>query len=169
MRYAEKTFDGAENDFHFLEAPLHADAARLAEYWHEKRGSRALPDRSDIVPADIVSLLPHIVIYDVIDEGRDYRVRLFGTALVNLVGEERTGMLVSEFDAKCEPPTDTEAVRCRWMGSMTAAYTSGQPIFVTGRMSSSLRPYIVWHGVSCPLSDGSGKITQMLGIMAIDQ
>ena len=128
-----------------------------------------MPDRSDIAPRDIISLLPSIVIYDVIDEGRDYRVRIFGTALVNLVGEERTGMLLSEFGAKCVPPTNTEAVRRRWMDSMTAAYTSGQPAFVTGRMSSSLRSYIVWHGVSCPLSDGCGKITQMIGIMTIDQ
>tara|TARA_R110000868_G_scaffold167895_4_gene402394 strand:- start:61 stop:570 length:510 start_codon:yes stop_codon:yes gene_type:complete len=164
-----KNFESAEDDFHILDAPLHADAARLADYWHQKRGSRAMPDRSDIIPGDIVSLLPNIVIYDVIDEGRDYRVRIFGTALVNLVGEERTGMLVSEFGAKCVPPTDAEAVRRRWMDSMTAAYTSGQPAFVTGRMSSSLRPYIVWHGASCPLSDGSGKATQIIGIMTIDQ
>lgn len=164
-----KNFEDAEDDFRFLEAPLHADAARLADYWQQKRGSRDMPDRSDIAPRDIISLLPSIVIYDVIDEGRDYRVRIFGTALVNLVGEERTGMLLSEFGAKCVPPTNTEAVRRRWMDSMTAAYTSGQPAFVTGRMSSSLRSYIVWHGVSCPLSDGSGKITQMIGIMTIDQ
>lgn len=165
----EKNFEDADEDFRFLEAPLHADAARLAEYWHQKRGSRAMPDRSDILPGEIVSLLPHIIISDVIDEGRDYRVRIFGTALVNLVGEERTGMLFSEFGTKSVMPTNADTVRRHWTNSMDAAYTTGQPAFVTGRMSASWRPYIVWHGVSCPLSDGSGKTTQIIGIMSIDR
>lgn len=169
MKQGVKGFADTEDDFRFLDAPLHADVVRLTEYWHQKRGTRAMPDRSDIIPGDIVGLLPNLVIYDVIEGGNDYRVRIFGTALVDLVGEERTGMLVSEFGAKCVPPTDASAVRHRWLAGMTAAFATGQPAFVTGLMSSSRRPYIVWHGASCPLSDGSGKITQIIGIMTVDQ
>ncbi len=86
MKQGENGFAGTEDDFRFLDAPLHADVVRLTEYWHQQRGTRAMPNRSDIVPGDIVGLLPNLVIYDVIDDGHDYRVRIFGTALVSLVG-----------------------------------------------------------------------------------
>jgi hypothetical protein len=165
----ELEFDRMDDDFRFLDAAEHPDIAHLTGYWHEKRGHRAMPDRTDIVPSEIISLLPQTVIYDVLDDGRDFRVRIFGTGLVELVGEERTGMLVSEFGQGCNPPTNADAVRRRWMDSLSAAYVGNRPVFVKGRMSSSRRPYIVWHGVSCPLSDGHGKASQMIGVMAVER
>ena len=111
-----------------------------------------MPSRADIRPSEIIALLPHIIICDVQNQGADYRVRIFGTALVDLVGEERTGKLISEFGTDCNPPTHPDRVRSRWMDSMQAAYTTRRAAMVTGRMSSSKRPYIVWHGISCPLT-----------------
>lgn len=134
-----------------------------------------MPDRTDIHPSEIVSLLPHIIICDALDHGDDYRVRIFGTGLVDLVGEERTGKLISEFGTKYNPPTraDRIRVRRRWMGSMQAAYTTRRPALVTGRMSSSKRAYIVWHGISCPLTDNAqgedADIRQIIGVMIAER
>ncbi|MDO8288162.1 MAG: PAS domain-containing protein [Parvibaculum sp.] len=158
-------FDGAANDFRFLSTPLHADVTKLIAYWHLKRGQRSMPERTDIIPREIITLLPYIVIYDVLDDGTDFRVRVFGTALVELVGEERTGKRVSEFGDNCNPPTNAEIVRRRWMDSLSASYASGNPECVTGLMSSSHRSYIAWHGVSCPMGIEGQKPTQMLGLM----
>lgn len=160
--------EAPEGDFWFLQEPKHPIVARLNTYWTEKRGTRAYPDRADIVPADIVPLLPNIVIYDVIDGGRDFRTRVFGTAIVELVGEERTGMLISEFGRSTNPPTQPDAVQRHWMDSVQPAYTTGRPALVGGRMSSSRRPYIVWHGISCPLSNGGTDIQKIIGVMVAE-
>jgi hypothetical protein len=157
----------AKETLQFLDAPEHPGIAALVAYWEKKRGAREITDRSDIVPAEIVSLLPHITISDVLDGGRDFRIRIFGTALVELVGEERTGKCLSEFGTNCVPPTRTERVRHRWMDIATRSYTSRRPAFVTGTMSSSRRPHIVWHAVSCPLTLGGTEIEQMIGAMMV--
>ncbi len=132
-----------------------------------------MPSRADIKPAEIVSLLPHIIICDVLDKGVDYRVRIFGTALVDLVGEERTGMLISEFGNNCNPPTHADMVRNKWIRGLQASHATGRPALVTGRMSSSKRSYIVWHGISCPLTDntqeGSADISQIIGVMIAER
>lgn len=158
-------FDGEASDFRFLAAPTNANVARLIAYWHQKRGQRTMPERKDIIPREIITLLPYTVIYDVLDDGADFRVRVFGTALVELVGEERTGKRVSEFGDHCNPPTNAEIVRRRWMDGLSASYASGVPECVTGLMSSSRRSYITWHGVSCPLGPDGQKPAQMLGLM----
>lgn len=162
-----------EEDFRFLEVPIHPSVIQLAQYWEAKREGKTMPDRADISPTDIVELLPNFVLYEATDHGRDYRVRIFGTALVDLVGEERTGMLLSQFGSDCSPPTRAMSVRKRWLDSTQAAVETCRPAFVTGRMSSSQRSYITWHGVSCPLtnkaSDGRNDIRQIMGIMVTDR
>jgi hypothetical protein len=164
----DRDFDiGEDTALRLLDGPEHPGIAHLAAYWDRKRGARALADRADIDPTDIVPLLPHLVICEALDGGADFRVRLFGTALVELVGEERTGMRLSQFGADCNPPTRAGIVRRRWMDVTRRAFDTGKPAFVTGRMSSSDRAYLVWHAVSCPLTVGGTEIGQMLGAMMI--
>ncbi len=68
----------------YLETPEHKDVAALAAYWESKRAGRAMPDRANIDPAEIVRLLPNIFVCEVLDGGREYRFRIFGTALVDI-------------------------------------------------------------------------------------
>lgn len=52
-------------------------------YWSFKRGDRPLPARTDLDPADIPRLLPHVVLLDVLRAAAgaplDFRYRLIGT------------------------------------------------------------------------------------------
>lgn len=66
------------------------------EYWLNKRGERDFPSRSEINPAEFPRLLPWINMYDVLDGGRDFRFRICGTALTEVIGFEVGGKLVSE-------------------------------------------------------------------------
>lgn len=157
-----------EADFWFLKEPKHPIIARFLTYWTEKCGTRAYPDRADILPADIVPLLPHISIHEVVDGGKDFRARIFGTAIVELVGEERTGMLISEFGYNANPPTQPYTVQRHWMDCLQTAYKEARPVLVGGRMSCSQRPYIIWHGISCPLSNGGSEIQKMIGVLLAD-
>jgi hypothetical protein len=68
----------------------------VRDYWNERRGSRMMPSRGDISPAQIKSLLPYILLADVVDEGRDFRYRVVGTNLREFFYFEPTGKLMSE-------------------------------------------------------------------------
>ena len=68
--------------------------AKLWTYWQAKRGARSMPRRSDIDPAEIAPLLPHLQLVERID-GR-YRYRLCGTAISDAYGSELTGRFVDE-------------------------------------------------------------------------
>ncbi len=64
-------------------------------YWHEIRGEAACPRRDALQPERIVSLWPHILMVDVIEDGSDYFIRLFGQRLVDTYGEQ-TGRTLSQ-------------------------------------------------------------------------
>ena len=70
--------DAAGYDFHsdaFLREAL--------DYWRRKRGDRTMPQRRDIDPAELPFwLLPHVQLVDVAEDGRRFRHRLVGTAIV---------------------------------------------------------------------------------------
>ena len=68
---------------------------KLYCYWCEKAGRRLYPPRHDLDPTDIPSLLPHVMLVEVTDEGR-YRYRLAGTRVVSTVGMELAGRYVDD-------------------------------------------------------------------------
>ncbi|HLZ03980.1 MAG TPA: PAS domain-containing protein [Bradyrhizobium sp.] len=68
----------------------------LLRYWRGKRGERMAPSRADIQPGELVSMLPYLALYDVVDG--DFHVRLFGTELARAYGDDLTGKLMSECD-----------------------------------------------------------------------
>jgi len=65
--------------FAFLSATLDQALA----YWQSIRGDLACPRRDALQPEHIVALWPHILMVDVIDDGGDYFIRLFGQRLVD--------------------------------------------------------------------------------------
>lgn len=151
----------------YSDGPDHPGVAALTDYWLTKRGARPMPDRADIAPSEIVKLLPNLIICDVLGDGEDFRTRIFGTALVLLVGEERTGKCLSEFGARASVPTRPEIVQFRWLDVTRRAYALKGPVFVNGTMSSSDRPYLALHAVSMPLTVGGTGIAQMIGGMFV--
>ena len=68
----------------------HKNSLELFDYWMSKRGDRPAPSRTDIEPADIRRLLPHIFICDLNDAGH-LSFRLAGTAICALYGRELKG------------------------------------------------------------------------------
>jgi len=74
----------------YVDAPRTPILVALHAYWLAKRGERALPSRNDINPAEIKSLLPHVILYDAAPALR-YRIRLVGEAIVQFVGANMTG------------------------------------------------------------------------------
>lgn len=71
------------------------------DYWNGKRAGRAMPARADIDPLEIVPLLPHVALIDVLRGARpgwplDFRYRLMGTAIDYHMSRSFTGLCLSE-------------------------------------------------------------------------
>src|SRR5690349_16447326 len=68
----------------------------LFRYWERKRGSRRMPRRVDIDPAEMMPFLPAIMLVDVVPDDRRYVYRLVGTREVQARGRDPTGRVVGE-------------------------------------------------------------------------
>lgn len=148
-----------------LDAPEHPAIAELRAYWEAKRGSRAIADRADINPAEIVRLLPYLIVLDVLDGGTDFRVRVFGTALVELMREERTGKRVSEFGKPPKIPTDPVELQNRWLTISRLVLQGRRPLIFKAPTVSPERNYMFYHGMFAPLTAGGEEIGQIIGIL----
>jgi hypothetical protein len=75
-----------------LRKPRFAQPAteELFQYWDRRRAGRPAPDRSEIEPSDIRSILPDTFILEV-DEARGYAWRLAGTRVCGLHCRELKG------------------------------------------------------------------------------
>lgn len=154
---------------HFIETPEHPSVAALHAYLDEKRGSREMADRADIRPAEIARFMPNVIIAEAVNGGEDFRVRLFGTALVELLGEERTGKLLSEFaeEAVAFANRDPESVQRRWLYITRKAFLGRKPVFVKVPFAASGRLYLVGHCISAPLTAGGTEPAQAMGAMFV--
>jgi hypothetical protein len=74
----------------------HPDILKMLAYWDGKRQGRTMPRRSDIDPAELVGMLPNIILVDVVDDARRFVYRLVGTGEVQVRGHDPTGKSVRE-------------------------------------------------------------------------
>jgi hypothetical protein len=74
----------------------HKSVQAMYDYWLAKRGSRTIPARADLDPAEIKKLLPMMVLVDVTADARRFVYRLVGTQEVAERGNDPTGKSVAE-------------------------------------------------------------------------
>ena len=91
--------NGSRPSAEITELPLR----QLYDYWTAKRGDRSWPARADILPSEISTVLPFVMLVDVIDGGGShggshgglqFRLRLVGTDVA--FGIDPTGRLLHE-------------------------------------------------------------------------
>ena len=77
-----------------------ASAARAHQemfaYWASLRRGASLPARVDLHPTSMKRLLPTVSLIDVVNQPRDYRLRLAGTGLYGVYGREITGRMIGD-------------------------------------------------------------------------
>lgn len=159
------------NEPQFIDMPEHPSVAALHAYLEEKRGTREMPDRADIRPSEIARFMPNIIIAEAVNGGEDFRTRLFGTALVELLGEERTGKLLSEYaeEAAAFSSRNPEAVQRRWTYITQKAFFGRKPVFVKVPFAASGRLYLVGHCISAPLTAGGTEPAQTIGALFVSK
>lgn len=60
-------------------------------YWHIKRAAKPMPARADLSPADLVKVLPKVVLIDALPNHPHFRYRVCGTNIVDWVKFDATG------------------------------------------------------------------------------
>ncbi len=71
---------------------------QLLAYWHDLRGDRVFPDPKEIDPFDFKFALGYIMLLDVIDQGADFRYRLYGTKIALAYNKDRQDLRTSVFE-----------------------------------------------------------------------
>jgi hypothetical protein len=72
------------------------DLKKLLDYWKEKRGDRPMPSRADVSPHDLKSALKTLQLFDVIDGGEDFHVRIMGGTVSGTFDFNPNGHRLSE-------------------------------------------------------------------------
>lgn len=122
--------------------------------WDRLRGSRPMPSRKEFSPAALARHLALIGLIDVIDGGRDYRFRVLGSRVDNIMQGRFTGSLVSDY-----PHAES---RRHVHKLYTLVTTSGLPHLSTGRLGQLKLEYIRYASLVLPLANEDGQVIQLL-------
>lgn len=151
--------------FRYTPAPTHPIIADIASYWESKCRDGELPRTDNIDPVEIPSLLPNISLIDVEwTPSMTFRVRLFGTKLVETVGEDRTGQTIDEFGARLGAPV-RNGLQSRWRRVLTRCVEERTALFAVSEFGDPEKSHLKVHAGTLPLVDKNGEITRILGTM----
>lgn len=134
---------------------------RFHEYWDVRRGARVAPAQCDIDPVDIPDLLGHINIYDVRPEPRDFRVRLNGTLVAGMQGQDITGKWCSEI------MSGDVAERC--YAAFGICVDDRKPALVETSLAFCGKPYGAQLILAAPLSSDGIGVDMMVTVHSYQQ
>lgn len=138
-----------------IERPCHPDLVELYQLWQTKRRGRLMPSRSDFDPSEFRRLLPAIQLYDVGRVEGTYKVRLVGTALVELAGRNNTG----KPPGYGLPEADTRSI----VEILNVVVRRRAPLFGRGRVHwISGKSHRKYEGCVLPLSDDGTSVNIIL-------
>jgi hypothetical protein len=126
----------------------------LLEYWSTVRSRGALPLADTVDPLAMRRALGHVMLIDVVENGQDFRYRLFGSAIAAVSGFDMTGRLLSGHPASAY-------LREFSLAFYRSTVLQGRSAFsryaLTGTTATAQ-----WHRVALPLADRSGQTVRLL-------
>jgi hypothetical protein len=135
------------------QSSCHPDIRTILAYWQSKCRGRIMPSRIDIDPAELVALLPYIILVDVVDDNRRFVYRLVGTGEVQVRGNDPTGKPVADayFAANAE-----EALK-----NYEAVCATREPLYEEDNFQVVDR-YIGEANLFLPLSDDDKTVNKIM-------
>ena len=152
---------GSVHDAHDQEAPTDPIVSSIYRYWDGKRGGRRMPSRADIDPAGLRRNISNVILYDVVEVGRLYRVRLVGGAIVEFYGVNTTGAWAG---ASMSPEAAAQMIDI-----LTGVVINKAPCFRAGRAHWHRdKSYRMFEACFLPLSPDGERVDKILGGIAFD-
>ena len=142
----------------------HPRLKALEDYWWSVKPAHGLPGRQHIDPLEIPKLLPWLYLIDVMPSGATttgrsrhcFRVRLFGTGLVEMFQRDVTGRWL---DGLYPEPHCSQ---------MAAAYEqvidARRPLRAAFTMPVEGREFVRFSRVACPLAADGERIDMLIGV-----
>ena len=131
------------------------------EYWESKRAGRAMPARSDIDPAEITALLPHVVLIDVLRDSDfgplDFRYRLMGTAIEAHLANRYTGQRMSGIPHQ-QPPG-------RLWSNFETVVTTRQPLITQVPYIGPHKDFLAAQDLITPLSSNGSSVDMLFNLV----
>lgn len=126
----------------------------LYEYWDAKRADRRAPTRADINPTDIPQLLGYVNLLEVREEPRDFKVRLNGSAVAEMLGQDVTGRWCSDVTS------GNDALRCKQ--AFDICVDQWAPALVQTSLAFCGKPYAGQTIVALPLSSDGHRVGMVI-------
>lgn len=134
----------------------HSNSKKLFTYWNNLRGDRSAPDRREIEPSDIRSILGDTFILEIDSKFKNFSFRLAGTRLCNAHGRELKGIgFLSLWDEK-----DNLSV---YKGAREV-FEKAKPHVVSYTAESDAGRYVNYEMLLLPLLNGPEHASRILGV-----
>jgi hypothetical protein len=125
----------------------------LWRYWHAKRGRGRMPLRSEIDPAEIPRLLPHLQLVDRVED-KGFRYRLTGSAIAQGYGLDATGKFTQEI---LTPARHKIASR-----HYSLVFETARPLFARNRYVKGSFLLVMISRIILPLSLDGERVGMLL-------
>jgi hypothetical protein len=130
--------------------------AAFATFWEEARGGRTLPYKAAFDALTLRRWLGHVLIMDVIDNGKDFRYRLVGTAIAAALDRDLTGKRVSQ--CRYDDPENVFA-------SFRLPVELRRPTFRAGPVVwNNDRRFRSYESVHCPVTEDGDSVSHTIGV-----
>ncbi|MEQ9642853.1 MAG: PAS domain-containing protein [Alphaproteobacteria bacterium] len=130
----------------------------LWTWWIDKGGPEHLPPFDLISPATLKPFLGRLIVLEPIDDGADFRYRLYGSTIAQFVGMDFTGKLLSQTHALRRIPE--VMIPCH-LATFRAAIQARQALYMAEQREHAVTPY-TWHRLLLPFAAADGSVGRVL-------
>ncbi|HEV2549391.1 MAG TPA: PAS domain-containing protein [Stellaceae bacterium] len=111
----------------------HPTLVAIYRYWNDKRRGRAMPQRADIDPTEIVRLLPYVFMVGVERDPLRFKYRLIGTAICEFLGRDFTGRTVDATNYSAEQAAELQKINSAVVDNARPVACKGTVFYIPGR------------------------------------
>jgi len=125
-----------------LVEPVHFGARVLRDYWQDRCAHGGLVIGKDVPSRQVASILRNLLVYEPVDDGGDFLVRLAGSAALRRFGRDVTGLKMSALFPR--------PVFERRRDVVNAALRTGEPFIRDVRVTRDGRPELRFEFIGVP-------------------
>ncbi|MBM3534079.1 MAG: PAS domain-containing protein [Alphaproteobacteria bacterium] len=140
---------------------MHGSVRALLEHWRLIHPESGLPGRRNFDPVNVPRLLPNIWLVDVEREPVRFRIRLLGSALVDVGPSVRVGALVDECIPNLRAQVQVNQLLMWAVTTRSPAWRNGPPIVDHDRYVTSAEVLVL------PLAKDGVNVDQLVSAGAI--
>lgn len=126
----------------------------VLDHWNGLRGAAKAPLAATLDPVALRPALGYVMLVDPVDDGADFRYRLYGSLISSVSGTDLTGKLVSQHHAS------PYVVDFSFAGYL-AVYRRPEPLY-TFRRPARAEFTRSWERLVLPLLDDTGRVGRFL-------